>query len=412
MGSRRVRLATLTVLAGVWAAAAFFLWDSTRVPGGLHPGGLRAADFFSERLLRRGDHYETFLRVDALLATAATIVVFVVYARYGKRFMRESAAGPIGTGMLLAMIGFALVWLVNLPFQIAALWWDRRYSVTHASYWELIFGGWLALGASFVFLCAAVLVVMGFARLIGDRWWLPGAAYFVGLFALFVFISPYLFTGHKLDDPSLQADYEALARKEGVSGIPVRVQDVHGDTSAANAFTVGFGPTAKVFVWDTLLDGRFSNKEIDFVFGHELGHQSRMHLVKAIAWYALFTIPFAYVVMRITRGRGGIGRPEVIPLALLAVVLLNTAATPFQAAITRHQETEADWMALEATRDPRAGQKLFQDFAKTSLSDPDPPTWAYLWFDDHPTLMQRIAITRAWARRHGVEAGPRPAPRR
>src|SRR5262245_26634091 len=121
MGSGRLRLATLAVLAGVWAAAAFLLWDSSRVPDGLRIGGLRAGDFFSQRLLRKGDHYETFLRVDSLVATAATIVVFVLYARYGKRFMRESAAGPIGTGMLLAMLGFALVWLANLPFKVAAL---------------------------------------------------------------------------------------------------------------------------------------------------------------------------------------------------------------------------------------------------------------------------------------------------
>ncbi len=402
-----MRLATLALLAGVWAAAAFFLWDSTHVPDGLHIGGLHTRDFFTERLLRKGDHYETFLRVNSLLATVATIVVFVFYARHGKRFMRESAAGPIGTGMLLAMLGFALVWLVRVPFQVAALWWDRRYDVSHASYWEVVFGGWLALGVQFVFLCAAVLVVMGFARLVGDRWWIPGAAYFVALFALFVFISPYLVgSSHRLRDPQLQADFERLARQERVDGIPVRVQDVHGDTSAANAFTVGFGPTRKVFVWDTLLDGRFSRKEIDFVFAHELGHQARLHLAKAIGWYALFTIPFAFVVARATRGRGGIGMPEAIPLALLVVVLLSTAATPLQAAITRHQEMEADWMALQATHDPRAGQKLFQRFATTSLSDPDPPTWAYLWFDDHPTLMQRIGMTRAWATREGRALPP------
>ena len=41
--------------------------------------------------------------------------------------MRESAAGPIGTGMLLAMLGFGLVWLVTVPFHVLALWWDRRY---------------------------------------------------------------------------------------------------------------------------------------------------------------------------------------------------------------------------------------------------------------------------------------------
>jgi STE24 endopeptidase len=401
-----LRLATLAALAGGWAAAAFFLWDSTRVPGNLHVSGLHARDFFSASLLRKGDHYEAFLRFDSLLATAVTILVFLVYARFGKRFIRDSAAGPIGTGMLLAMLGFALVWLIGLPFQIAALWWDRRYDVSHAGYADVIFGGWLALGAEFVFLCAAVLVVMGFARLVGHRWWLPGAAFFAGLFALFTFISPYLVgPSHPLRNRQLAADFRTLAKKEGVGGIPVRVQDVHGETSSANAFAVGFGPTRKVFIWDTLLDGRFSNGEVRFVFAHELGHQARKHLIKAIGWYALFAFPGAFAIAWATRRRGGMRQPEAVPLALLVLVLLNTAATPLQAGITRHIEQEADWMALQTTRDPKSGQALFQDFAKTSLSDPNPPTWAYLWFDDHPTLMQRIGMVKGWAAREAPPAG-------
>jgi Zn-dependent protease with chaperone function len=402
----QLRLATLAAVAGGWAAASYFLWTSTRVPDGIHVSGLKPRDFFTTALLRKGDQYEQFLRIDALLATVATIVVFLLFARFGGRFVRDSAAGPIGTGMLLAMLGFALVWLVGLPFEIAALWWERRHGVSHLPYHELIFGGWLALGGAFVFLCAAVLIVMGLARLLGQRWWLPGAAFFVGLFALFTFVSPYLVgSSHPLRDPQLAADFKRLAKKEGVPDIPIRVQDVHGDTSAANAFAVGIGPTRKVFVWDTLLDGRFSKGEVRFVFAHELGHQAREHLLKGIGWYALFAFPGAFLIAWATRRRGGMRRPEAIPLALLVLVILNTSATPLQAEITRHLEREADWVALETTHDPRSGQALFQDFAKTSLSDPDPPTWAYLWFEDHPTLMQRIGMTRAWATRT-VVLGP------
>ena len=94
--------------------------------------------------------------------------------------------------------------------------------------------------------------------------------------------------------------------------------------------------------------------------------------------------------------------PRAIPLVLLVYVVFGLLTMPLQAAISRHMEAEADWMALQTTRDPQAGQRLFQNFAKTSLGDPDPPTWAYLWFDDHPTLMQRIGMIRAWAARNGV----------
>ncbi len=278
------------------------------MPGGLHAGGLDSHQFFSAGLLREGDRYERFIRIDSLLSTAVTIVVFVVYARYGMRFMRDSAAGPIGTGMLLAMLGFALVWLVGLPFEVAALWWDRRHDVSDVSYWEAIFGGWLALGVEFVFLCASVLVVMGLAKLAGRHWWLPGAAFFVGLFALFTFISSYLVTGtHSLrsENPGLAARAEQLADREGARGIPIRVENVHGETSAANAFATGFGSSRKIFLWDTLLDGRFSDGEVLFVLAHEFAHQVRAHLVKAIAWYALFAVPGAFLIALATRRRGG-----------------------------------------------------------------------------------------------------------
>ena len=63
--------------------------------------------------------------------------------------MTESAAGPIGTGMLLAMLGLGLIWLLQLPFGLAELWWQRRHDVSRASYSEWVIGGWfvsLALG--------------------------------------------------------------------------------------------------------------------------------------------------------------------------------------------------------------------------------------------------------------------------
>jgi Zn-dependent protease with chaperone function len=37
-----------------------------------------------------------------------------------------------------------------------------------------------------------------------------------------------------------------------------------------------------------------------------------------------------------------------------------------------------------------------EQFARTSLQQPDPPTWSYVFFDTHPTLMQRIAMAQAW----------------
>ena len=380
--------------------AAWLLWE-TSVPSNLSIPDLSEDAFFTQSELDEADDYELFHRINWLLSTVVLFVVLGIYSVKGVRFMRESAAGRIGTGMLLAMLGFGLVWLVSVPFTVAGNWWDRRHGVSKIDYLELLFGGWLGLGAQFLFLSLSVLIVMGLAGLVGDWWWIPGSVVFVGLATLFVFISPWLVTGTKaIEDPKLAADVDRLAQIQGVEDVDVRVEEVDKYTNAANAYTTGLGPSRKVFLWNTLLDGRFQDSEVRAVTAHEFGHQSQNHLPKSIAWYALFAVPGAWAIARITRRRGGMRRPEAVPLALLALTVLSFVALPLQNVISRHMEQEADWEALETTRDPDAMTGLFQTFSETSLGDPTPPGWAYVLLDTHPPLLDRIEMAQAWEARN------------
>ena len=120
----------------------------------------------------------------------ALLVTLWIYAKRGAGLARESSAGPIGTGMLLGMLGLAIAWLVHVPFALAAHWWQRRWDQNDLSYVDWLFEDWAVLAAQFLSVCIALLIVMGLARRLGDRWWLPGAAVFVGIAALFSFVAP------------------------------------------------------------------------------------------------------------------------------------------------------------------------------------------------------------------------------
>ncbi len=354
--------------------------------------------------LHRADTYDRVAAILFVLGLLLEFAVFAVYSWWGPGFVRESAAGPVGTGMLLGMLGFGLLWLAKVPITLLALWWDRRHDLSHDGYWHVLYSGWFQLGVEFVFLCVALGVVMGLARLVGKWWWLLAAPAYVGLIALFAFISPYLVPTHRIDDPALRTTVATLERRAHVGTVPVRIQDVSGETSAPNAETVGFGPTRRVIVWDTILDGRFSPGEVKVVIAHELGHAKRNHILKSIAWYALIAIPVAYVISRVTGRRGGMGEPAAVPLALLTLVVLQFALLPLRNAVTRHMEAEADWLALQTTHDPKDGIHLFKTFVPTTLSDPNPPTWEYLLAEDHPTIDQRIAMMQAWQRYYAASA--------
>ncbi len=181
----------------------------------------------------------------------------------------------------------------------------------------------------------------------------------------------------------------------------MRVLPVHQVTSQANAFSAGFGPSTHVVIWDTLLDGRFSNREVDVVVAHELGHVKSRHIVKSLGWFALLAFPLAFLVEWATRRSGGVANPANIPLALLVLTIASLAMTPLVNAVSRRYEAEADWRALRATNDPAAATRLFRDFARTSLQEPNPPLLDYLWLENHPTLAQRIAMANAFRQRGG-----------
>jgi STE24 endopeptidase len=100
------------------------------------------------------------------------------------------------------------------------------------------------------------------------------------------------------------------------------------------------------------------------------------------------------------------GEAAAVPLALLVVAALQLALAPAQGWISRRMEAEADWKALQTTEAPEAARALFVGFAKTSLGDPDPPLWAHVLLDSHPTLAQRVAMAAAWTAQN--RSDPRP----
>ena len=399
LGGHVVSGVVAALVVAALAAGAVLLWP-TDVPDDLSLSVDIPPDVFPADVVEKAEDFERLLYALWILSQLALLATLALYARRGAGLARESSAGPIGTGMLLGMLGLAIVWLVNLPFRVVAHWWARRHDLTELDYLGWLVEDWVLLGAQFFSVCLALLIVMGLARRLGDWWWLPGAAVFVSIAALFTFAAPYLdFTTKPLRDPVLLASAERFEETLGLPDIPVRVEKVSDDTELANAYAYGIGPSRHVVLWDTLFAAPFESGEQETVLAHELAHHSQDHLPEGIGWFALFAIPGAYVLMRATRRRGGMGAPEAVPLALLVAVVFQLASAPLSNWISRRMEAEADWKALELTGSPTSLEGVMQAFAEKSLSDPSPPQWIHLLTGTHPSLEDRVAMARAWTRR-------------
>ena len=131
----RARLAALVALAALWSVARLAALAVERARRRCTCRTSSAGDYFSAAELHRAASFARVGRADlGRRRRSSSSSSSSLYARRGGRFARESAAGPIGTGMLLGMLGFALLWLAELPFDVLGLWWARRHGLVHGGY--------------------------------------------------------------------------------------------------------------------------------------------------------------------------------------------------------------------------------------------------------------------------------------
>src|SRR5215212_5789949 len=387
------RALTLLALAVAWVVAAVLLWDTTVPP--LNLEGFDEHRYFGERTMQRARDYAQGARAIWLLSTIATLAALVVLVRVIPPRAARLGLGRIGSAIVVGMLILVALWFVALPFGLASLWWQHHWGLAPFDVFSWLVAQRYALAVGGAFAMLVIVVVVGFAARFARLWWIAAAPVFIVLLAALVFVSGWLLTADTtaIRDATLQADVTRLARAEGVGDTPVHVEDVDDWTDQANAFAAGYGPSTNVVLWNTLLDGRFSRAEVNGVVAHELGHVKRRHVVKGLAWFAL---PAGCVVDELTLRRGGVEDPANLPYAMLVFTVIGLLAAPFQNLVSRRYEAEADWIALKATRNPGALRDLFRSFERTSLEEPSPPLLDYVWLENHPTIMQRIAMAERY----------------
>jgi len=382
------------------------------VPADLKLPRLHASAYFSAPELHRAARYSSGVRAVFLLGTVVQLAVLTVLALLGRRMARGFALGEIGGGVMIGVAASLFVAVTTLPVGLLGLWWDRRYGISREEYWSYVLGQWGGVVGQTATVAIVLAVVMSLARRFPRGWWAIVAPIFVLVGAVFVVVGALLapIGTQPIRDPRIVPVVERLKQREGVPHTKIRVDKVSNETRAVNGETTGLGPTTVVILWDTLFRSHLSARAIEFVTAHELGHAARRHLWKGLGWGLLFIVPLTFVLAEVTRRRGGLHRAEVVPFALLVAFVLSLLTMPLQNVVSRRYESEADWMALQATRDPVAGREAFRSFTRIDLSQPNPPVWSYVLLDDHPTVLQRIAMTRAWASlaalRNRTETGP------
>ncbi len=302
---------------------------------------------------------------------------------------------------LIYVVFFAVV-AAMLDFPLS---FYRGYIVRHefnlsnqtfpAWLWDEVKGFFVGLLFALIVVPLALLVIRRF-----KRWWLVLWAATIPLTILMfaivpVVVDPVFNRFEPLRDRVLEQKLLDEAARAGIQGSCVYQVDKSRQTKQMNAYVTGLGPTKRIVLWDTLIQG-LTQDEILAVMGHEIGHYVMHHIWAGVVLTIAIAFPVLFLAQRVYEwgmGRRGIserGDPASLPWLLLIVAVITFLLEPLQNGLSRHFEHQADIYGLELTHFNEPMASAHVKFAKTSKLNPYPHPFIEFWRYTHPSLGKRI----------------------
>ena len=379
---------------------------------------------FTAAEIARASAYVRSVNVPSLVGMALALVVSIVlgFTSLGARIV--SAATSFlpswwaARVVVAAIVLLGMVWLVGLPLRAWRESIVREYglSVQTWSSWFIDQARSFGIGAGTSIVL--VLLLVGLARWLPRTWWIAAAAGAAGFVVALSFLYPLVVEPvfnkfSTLQDGPLRDDLLAMAERDGVPVRDVLVADASRRTTALNAYVSGFGSTRRIVVYDTLL-ARPAD-EVKLVVAHELGHAKKSDVLNGTLLGALgaalavcllaWCLSSAGLLRR--AGVGGVTDPRAVALVLALLAIAAAISGPVQSLVSRRIEARADVHSLDLTQDPATFVRAMRTLGVTNLSNPYPNPILYGLYATHPSVPERLALARTWARVHGLpEPGP------
>lgn len=415
MGPRGWAVVTLGALvtALVVAAVVRIPWSAPPAPRSDQLAALR--DLPADAVAR-GKAFHATLRPGSYGALLLGVVIALILGLtpLGARVV-ETVGRPFGGNWIAQALlgGFVIVLVGELLALPLAAWREtvlRRYGLSTQTWSTWMVDLMKGYAVAAVIGAITLLGFFGVARLAPRWWWIWVAAGAAALTVLFSFVFPVLvepiFNKFTPMEPGvLREDLIAMADRDGVPVKDVLVADASRRTTALNAYVSGLGPTRRIVVFDTLLR-EAPPGEVKAVVAHELGHAKDKDVLTGTLIGALGAAAAVCAVYLVGSWSGLLRRagveaitdPRAVALLMALAAMAGLAAAPLQSFVSRRIEARADAHALALTEDPTTVETMERRLATTNLADVDPPKLEYVMFASHPSVVERIAAARAYAR--------------
>lgn len=318
-------------------------------------------------------------------------------------FWHQQAWGDILGGTTFMLSVFLITALLSLPASLYETFViEQRYDFNKTTLKLFITDLVKQTALMLVIGVPLLMLALWLMEKMGTYWWLYLWAVWVS-FSLFMIwayptlIAPLFNKFKPLDNDSLLQRINALLNRTGFKSNGVFVMDGSKRSAHGNAYFTGFGKSKRIVFFDTLLKN-LTDKEVEAVLAHELGHFKHRHILKRIlVTFALSLLSLAVLGWLVNQPwfYSGLGVSQVSNhAALMLFILVGPVFTfllsPVFSWSSRKHEFEADNFAVKQTDAQElvnALVKLYSENASTLTPDP----LHSVFYDSHPPAPVRVS---------------------
>lgn len=399
----------LYILYGLFFYWYLYIAADGRLPDGMEGTAADPETFLTSREIQQSEEYSRVKNFLYFLSVPLEWIIFfaVLILGVSKKFQVWSEAASKFASVQTALYYFWLSLLVaflTLPISFLSYRLSKEYHISTQPLSLWLKDEVTDFLVNYVLMVIAVIFLYFLIRKFEKRWWLLAWLASIPFTFFMMFIQPVLIDPlyndfYPLKNKQLEEKILHLADQADIPANHVYEVDMSKKTNALNAYVTGIGSNSRIVLWDTTLN-KLSEEEILFIMAHEMGHYVMKHIYVGIIGYLLLSFCGLYMIHRLMTvciKRWGallhirsIRDISSLPLFLLLLGMLSFASSPLSGMVSRFQEKQADLYAIEMTKDEEAAVKTFQNLAKFSRSELNPPFLVKLFRYDHPTLLERI----------------------
>ncbi|MFN3649520.1 MAG: M48 family metallopeptidase [Armatimonadota bacterium] len=416
--------------AVVLAAAPAFAQRPSSLPEERPGGALERAERpeLAVRVTPEMERYSSTRYALYFLRSFLGLLILLLFLSTGASArLRDLAERRTGNPVLRTFIYFPLLWLgitvCSLPLSFYSSYLlPHQYGLSNQTAAGWVQDALKGYALTAVIGSPVVALLYWSLRRSPRLWWVGFWVACIPLLIAAVLLTPLvvdpLFNRYRpLPESPLRESLLEMAERAGIENSRVFEVDASTRTKAVNAYVTGIGGSARIVLWDTLLE-KLDDDEVVAVMAHEMGHYVERHVVIGLGASIVGTLLVFILVdrggRRILARRGdrwrvrGLDDLAGFPLVLLLVSAINFFGAPVENAVSRTIERRADDFSLRLTGDGRAAASAFVKLSEANLSHPAPPPFIELWLFSHPPLNERIE--KALSYRSSASAGLGEAP--